>query len=374
MVVEKLRGPEEGTKNILVEFLVGRGVATAGYLPPVAGAVFQEVIDVAAVLNALRAALPPRSLTDSGSSIAMRLADPIHFYSGEVYLEEEDLRIAGIGMDFRWVRSYRSRDLRQWVVKDRLFVLFSHHTSRSMGNVLPDRRRPLDPRMNGEALVKLLQRFPNGATGPNFYQKRIPETAPEWLQTTIVSTPNGTESRALVAADVAHVAWAVNMGCLGFHVWPSKADDHGHADELRIDLDPTDGVTFDMVREGAWETKKLLDELGVDASPDDEVGRLNMARRQMVEIARALSMDARVIVMHHNPVRGELSQRHGLKNTKRILGAFAELGVDLVLCGHDHQEAIHYVEHTRKGTVISTAGTVSNRSRGGRRAGSGGGP
>jgi 3',5'-cyclic AMP phosphodiesterase CpdA len=68
--------------------------------------------------------------------------------------------------------------------------------------------------------------------------------------------------------------------------------------------------------------------------------------------------------MHHNPVRGELSQRHGLKNTPKILGAFANIGVDVVLCGHDHQEAIHYVEHTKRGTVISTAGTVSNRSRG----------
>lgn len=76
--------------------------------------------------------------------------------------------------------------------------------------------------------------------------------------------------------------------------------------------------------------------------------------------------DARVIVMHHNPVRGELSGRHGLVQTNRVLGAFAELGVDLVLCGHDHQEAIHWVEHTKKGTIISTAGTVSNRSRGGR--------
>ena len=76
--------------------------------------------------------------------------------------------------------------------------------------------------------------------------------------------------------------------------------------------------------------------------------------------------DARVIVMHHNPVKGELSKRHGLKNTKKVLGAFAELGVDVVLCGHDHQEAVHFIEHTRKGTVISTAGTVSNRSRGGR--------
>ena len=76
--------------------------------------------------------------------------------------------------------------------------------------------------------------------------------------------------------------------------------------------------------------------------------------------------DARVIVMHHNPVRGELSQRHGLKNTQKLLGAFAEMGVDLVCCGHDHQESVHYIEHTRKGTVISTAGTISNRSRGGR--------
>jgi heavy metal translocating P-type ATPase len=44
--------------------LIGMGVAAAGYLPPVSGAVLQELIDVAAVLNALRAAFPPRALTD----------------------------------------------------------------------------------------------------------------------------------------------------------------------------------------------------------------------------------------------------------------------------------------------------------------------
>jgi hypothetical protein len=49
-----------------------------------------------------------------------------------------------------------------------------------------------------------------------------------------------------------------------------------------------------------------------------------------------------------------------------VLGAFADMGVDLVLCGHDHQEAVHFIEHTKKGTVISTAGTISNRARGGR--------
>jgi 3',5'-cyclic AMP phosphodiesterase CpdA len=98
------------------------------------------------------------------------------------------------------------------------------------------------------------------------------------------------------------------------------------------------------------------------------VGALSRAQieRAREKFERSPEDDFRAIVMHHNPMRGELSQRHGLVHTKRVLGAFAQLGVDLVMCGHDHQEAIHYVEHTRRGTVISTAGTVSNRSRGGR--------
>ena len=94
--------------------------------------------------------------------------------------------------------------------------------------------------------------------------------------------------------------------------------------------------------------------------------RPSQVERAAVEFKASPPGDARVIVMHHNPVKGELSQRHGLKHTRRILGAFANIGVDVVCCGHDHQEAIHFVEHTRRGTVISTAGTVSNRSRGGR--------
>jgi 3',5'-cyclic AMP phosphodiesterase CpdA len=94
--------------------------------------------------------------------------------------------------------------------------------------------------------------------------------------------------------------------------------------------------------------------------------REEQIQRVAAEFAKAPQSDARIIVMHHNPVKGELSQRHGLRHTNRILGAFAEMGVDLVLCGHDHQEAVHYIEHTKKGTIISTAGTISNRARGGR--------
>ncbi|MFN2464782.1 MAG: non-homologous end-joining DNA ligase [Candidatus Dormibacteria bacterium] len=113
----------------------------------------------------------------------------------------------------------------------------------------------------------LLQRFPNGAGGSSFFQKRVPDTRPDWLQTSVVSTPNGTTSNALVIGDLGHVLWAVNMGCLGFHVWPSRADDQEHADELRIDLDPSPGVTFRMVQEAAHEVQNLLQTAGVEGRP-----------------------------------------------------------------------------------------------------------
>ncbi len=124
---------------------------------------------------------------------------------------------------------------------------------------------PIMAAMGGRPV--LLQRFPRGAGGSSFFQKRVPEARPDWLETTIVSTPNGTTSQALVAADLAHILWAVNLACLGFHVWPTKASDADHADELRIDLDPTPGVTFPMVREAAHEVRALLEELGVVGLP-----------------------------------------------------------------------------------------------------------
>ena len=113
----------------------------------------------------------------------------------------------------------------------------------------------------------MLQRFPDGATGKSFFQKRIPNGAPEWLESTIVSTPNGTTSNALVVADIAHVLWAVNIGCIGLHLWPYLADDPEHADELRIDLDPTKGIGFEEVRAAALRCRDLLSELGLRGYP-----------------------------------------------------------------------------------------------------------
>jgi DNA ligase D len=122
----------------------------------------------------------------------------------------------------------------------------------------------------GDALMRtvrdrpvLLERYPNGVREKSFFQKRIPDSAPDWLVTTTVQTINGTPSRALVIADLAHVLWAVNMGVLGLHVWPFRASDPDDADEMRIDLDPSPGVTFEQVRESAAHVRDLLAEYGM---------------------------------------------------------------------------------------------------------------
>jgi DNA primase len=67
--------------------------------------------------------------------------------------------------------------------------------------------------------------------------------------------------------DIAHVLWAVNLGCLGLHLWPYRVSDPDHADELRIDLDPQPGTAFDEVRAAALRVRQLLDELGIASFP-----------------------------------------------------------------------------------------------------------
>jgi hypothetical protein len=102
----------------------------------------------------------------------------------------------------------------------------------------------------------MMQRFPDGASREVVLPEAGAAGAPDWLETTEVSTPNGTTSNALVVADLAHLLWAVNLGCLGFHPWPYLAAAPEVADELRIDLDPSPGVTFDQVRAAAFAARR----------------------------------------------------------------------------------------------------------------------
>jgi len=71
----------------------------------------------------------------------------------------------------------------------------------------------------------------------------------------------------------------------------------------------------------------------------------------------------RVLVIHHNLLRGEMSTRMGLARWRRAQRRIIEAGTDVVLCGHDHQEGAEMLDGR---VAVSTAGTLSTRARGGR--------
>ena len=146
---------------------------------------------------------------------------------------------------------------------DKVFFSARGETKLDLVNYYRSVAGPLMAAMGGRPV--LLERYPDGASGSSFFQKRVPKGAPDWLRTTVVSTPAGTLSNAVVAADLAHVIWAVNTGCLGFHVWPFRTFDPSRADELRIDLDPQPGVAFEEVREAAGEVRAAFEELKMPA-------------------------------------------------------------------------------------------------------------
>jgi DNA ligase D len=109
--------------------------------------------------------------------------------------------------------------------------------------------------------------------GDAFYQKRMPKTAPGWLQRAEIAFPSGRTAEELCPADVAHVAWAAQQGTIVFHAWPVRKSDVDHPDELRIDLDPQPGTDFRDAAAAAADARAVLAELGVTGWPKTSGGR-----------------------------------------------------------------------------------------------------
>jgi DNA ligase D len=107
-----------------------------------------------------------------------------------------------------------------------------------------------------------LKRHPDGAEGKAIYQKRVPEKRPDWIEVARVTFPSGRHADELCVTELAHVAWAANLGTLDFHPWPSRRRDTEHPDELRIDLDPQPGTGFTEAKRVAALVREVLDELG----------------------------------------------------------------------------------------------------------------
>jgi bifunctional non-homologous end joining protein LigD len=113
----------------------------------------------------------------------------------------------------------------------------------------------------------VLVRYPNGIAGEFFFQKRAPESRPPWVEVVSLHFPSGRTAEEVVPRDAATLAWMANLACLELHPHPVRADDLDHPDELRVDLDPVPGVTWDQIRQVAHVVREALDALGLIGWP-----------------------------------------------------------------------------------------------------------
>jgi 3',5'-cyclic AMP phosphodiesterase CpdA len=83
------------------------------------------------------------------------------------------------------------------------------------------------------------------------------------------------------------------------------------------------------------------------------------------EFDGAPARDLKVLVFHHNLLRGEISNRWGLSNRARGIASAAATGADVVLCGHDHQANVECLDVNGRRMVVACASTLTTRVRGG---------
>lgn len=112
-----------------------------------------------------------------------------------------------------------------------------------------------------------MERYVDGAGSPPFYQKRVPDSAPDWVERATLRFPSGRTADEVVVRDLAQLLWVVNLGCFTLHPHPVRTADLDHPDELRVDLDPMPGVPWPQVCEVAFVARDVLVEHGLVAWP-----------------------------------------------------------------------------------------------------------
>jgi bifunctional non-homologous end joining protein LigD len=113
----------------------------------------------------------------------------------------------------------------------------------------------------------VLVRYPNGINEEFFYQKRAPQSRPQWIEVVELRFPSGRTAEEVVPRDAAALAWMANLACIELHPHPVRADALDHPDELRVDLDPVPGVEWRQLQDVAKVVRATLDDLGLIGWP-----------------------------------------------------------------------------------------------------------
>ena len=118
-----------------------------------------------------------------------------------------------------------------------------------------------------------MKRFHSGADGEFFFQKRVPNSAPPWLEQWTMTFPSGRSANFLTIKDRAHLVWGLNLNVIDWNPWPVRRPDGDHPDELRVDLDPTPESSYDDARKVAMCVKDVLEEHDLRGFPKSSGSR-----------------------------------------------------------------------------------------------------
>ena len=119
-------------------------------------------------------------------------------------------------------------------------------------------------RINGDRPMTL-QRFPEGIEGEEFFAKRPPAGAPQWLNRVMCTYPSRRRHEQLTFDEPADLAWAAQMATITFHPWPVRTANPDNPDEFRIDLDPQPGRDFSDAVEAALALREVMASVGLTA-------------------------------------------------------------------------------------------------------------
>jgi DNA ligase D-like protein (predicted polymerase) len=113
----------------------------------------------------------------------------------------------------------------------------------------------------------ILKRFVKGISEEAVFQKRAPTKRPDWIDVAELRYASGTSAAEAVIHDAAGLAWVINLGCVDLNPHPVLAGDLDHPDELRVDLDPMPGVTWQRIVDVALVAREVLEDYGLVAWP-----------------------------------------------------------------------------------------------------------
>ena len=120
--------------------------------------------------------------------------------------------------------------------------------------------------IGGKRPLSLL-RLPEGLDGERFFQKHAGTGLPKALHRIEIADNGGTPATYLDATRPAAFVAAAQMGTVEFHIWGARTDRLDRPDRLVFDLDPDEGLGWDVVRRAAVDLRDLLAALDLASVP-----------------------------------------------------------------------------------------------------------